>query len=159
MCFSKRQLYLFLRLIFNIFNYEGMFVHMQTGAMTLDGRSIRASGTRVTGSCGLLDTGAEGQTLYNYSEMTKTQTQLPPSLHALKPAKERKAQAIHDQRNIFQRPGKFLYLKFYLCSSPHSFPKRSARTRFQSRTDVYSAEVCCGRPAQLLWLPGQQAHF
>lgn len=119
MCFSKRQLYLFFRLIFN---YAGTFVHMQTGAMTLDGRSIRASGTRVTGSCGLLDTGAEGQTLYNHSEMTKTQTPLPPSLHALKPAKERKAQAIHDQRNIFQRPGKFLYLKFYLCSSPHSFP-------------------------------------
>lgn len=51
-----------------------MFVHMQMGAMTLDGRSIRASGTRVTGSCGLLDTGAEGQTLYNHSEMTKTDT-------------------------------------------------------------------------------------
>lgn len=62
MCFSKRQFYLFLRLIFTIFNYAGMLVHMQTDAGTLDGRSIRASDTRVTGSCGLPDMGAEGQT-------------------------------------------------------------------------------------------------
>lgn len=28
-CFIKRQCNLFLRLIFNIFNYSGVFVHMQ----------------------------------------------------------------------------------------------------------------------------------